>query len=112
LKLYEYMAGSRAVVASRVGQVAEVVADGSTGLLYEPGNQEALIGCIQRLRADPNLRRELGQNARKACSKNTWRQNAARVVAWVEPLLQHDHRTLGNPSNLGYRAYERGTRDL
>jgi glycosyltransferase involved in cell wall biosynthesis len=89
LKLYEYMAGSRAVVASRIGQVAEVIADGLTGLLYEPGNEEAFIGCIRRLRADESLRRELGQNARMACSKNTWRRNAERVVGWVEPLLQH-----------------------
>jgi glycosyltransferase involved in cell wall biosynthesis len=88
LKLYEYMAGSRAIVASRIGQVAEVLADGFTGLLYEPGNEEALLDCIRRLRADESLRRELGQNARMACSKNTWRQNAERVVGWVEPLLR------------------------
>jgi glycosyltransferase involved in cell wall biosynthesis len=109
LKLYEYMAGSRAVVASRVGQVAEVVADGLTGLLYEPGNQEALIDCIQRLRADLNLRRELGQNARMACTKNTWRQNAEQVVGWVEALPER--KALGYPSDLAYRACERGTRD-
>jgi glycosyltransferase involved in cell wall biosynthesis len=89
LKLYEYMACSRAVIASRIGQVAEVITDGFTGLLYEPGNQEALIACILRLRADESLRRELGQNARMACSKNTWRRNAEQVVRWVEPLLQH-----------------------
>ena len=89
LKLFEYMAGGRAVVASRIGQVAEVIADGLTGLLYEPGNQEALRASIRRLRADESLRRELGQNARMASSKNTWQQNAQRVVHWVEPLLQH-----------------------
>ncbi len=89
LKLFEYMAGSRAVVASRIGQVAAVIADGLTGLLYEPGNREGLIACIGRLRADESLRRELGQNARMACSMNTWRQNAERVVGWVEPLLHH-----------------------
>ena len=89
LKLFEYMAGSRAVVASRIGQVADIIADGLTGLLYEPGNREALIACIRRLRADESLRRELGQNARMACSMNTWKQNAERVVGWVEPLLHH-----------------------
>jgi glycosyltransferase involved in cell wall biosynthesis len=89
LKLFEYMAGGRAVVASRIGQVAEVITDGLTGLLYQPGDQEALIACIRRLRADERLRRELGQNARMACSMNTWRQNAERVVGWVEPLLHH-----------------------
>jgi len=88
LKVYEYMSGSRAVVASRIGQVAEVIVDGLTGLLYEPGDREALIGCIRRLQADENLRRELGQNARMACLENTWRQNAERVVGWVEPLLE------------------------
>jgi glycosyltransferase involved in cell wall biosynthesis len=87
LKLFEYMAAGRAVVASRIGQVAEVIADGFTGLLYEPGNHEALRGCIRRLRADENGRRELGQNARMASSKNTWQQNAERVLHWVEPLL-------------------------
>jgi glycosyltransferase involved in cell wall biosynthesis len=88
LKLYEYMAGNRAVAASRIGQVAEVITNGLTGLLYEPGNQEALIACIRRLRSDESLRTELGRNARMACSKNTWRQNAERVIDWVEPLLQ------------------------
>jgi glycosyltransferase involved in cell wall biosynthesis len=92
LKLYEYMAGSRAVVASRIGQVTEVVADGLTGLLYKPGDREGLIQCIRRLRTDETLRRELGKNARIACSKNTWSQSAGRVVDWVAPLL--DHKTL------------------
>jgi glycosyltransferase involved in cell wall biosynthesis len=88
LKLYEYLAGSRAVVASRIGQVSEVIADGLSGLLYEPGNEEALLGCIRRLRADESLRKKLGQNARVASSKNTWGRNAERVINWVEPLLQ------------------------
>src|SRR5215510_543567 len=89
LKLYEYMASSQAVVASRIGQVAKIIADGLTGLLYEPGDEETLIDCIQRLQADESLRRKLGQNARMACSMNTWKQNAERVVGWIEPLLQH-----------------------
>jgi glycosyltransferase involved in cell wall biosynthesis len=109
LKLYEYMAGGRAVVASRIGQVAEVVADGLAGLLYEPGDQEGLVGCIRRLRADKNLRRKLGQSARMACLKNTWRQNAERVVGWVEPLLQH--KAPGYSNHPGYQACEGGTRD-
>lgn len=89
LKLYEYMAAGRAVVASRIGQVAEVVTDGSTGFLYEPGDGEALLECLRRLRADDNLRRDLGRKARTACTNNTWKRNAERVIGWVEPLLHH-----------------------
>jgi glycosyltransferase involved in cell wall biosynthesis len=87
LKLYEYMAAGRAVVASRIGQVAEVVSDGLTGLLHEPGDCEGLAQCIRRLRCDGGLKRELGKNARTACLRNTWSASAARVVDWVEPLL-------------------------
>ena len=61
LKLFEYMAAGRAVVASRVGQVAEVVVDGVTGLLFEPGNLADLASCIRRLRNNAALRKELGE---------------------------------------------------
>jgi len=92
LKLYEYMAAGRPVVASRIGQVADVVRDGVTGLLYEPGNGEELLRCLRRLRSDRRLRAELGVNARLACEENTWSRSAARVVEWVEPL--RDRKTL------------------
>jgi glycosyltransferase involved in cell wall biosynthesis len=87
LKLYEYMAAGRPVVASRIGQVAEVVRDGATGLLYEPGDGAELVRCLRRLRGDERLRAELAGNARIACAENSWSRSAARVVAWVEPLL-------------------------
>ena len=87
LKLFEYMAAGRAVVASRIGQVAEMVADGVTGLLYEPGDRAGLVDCIRRLRKDAALRSELGRKASAACSEHTWSQNAARVTDWVAPLV-------------------------
>jgi glycosyltransferase involved in cell wall biosynthesis len=87
LKLYEYMAAGRAIVASKIGQVGEAVADGFTGLLYEPEDLEGLLGCLRRMRGDEKFRTELGKNARIACSKNTWNENAARVLSWVDPLL-------------------------
>jgi glycosyltransferase involved in cell wall biosynthesis len=87
LKLFEYMAAGRAVVASRVGQVAEVVKDGVTGLLFEPGDRAGLVERLGRLQKDATLRRDLGRRASLACSKRTWNQNAAQVIDWVGPLL-------------------------
>ncbi len=87
LKLYEYMAAGRAIVASKIGQVRDAVTDGRTGLLYEPNDVEGLLGCLRRLRNDQQLKRDLGNNARIACSKNTWSESAARVLAWVAPFL-------------------------
>ena len=86
LKVFEYMAAGRAVVASRIGQVAEVVVDGVTGLLFEPGNRAGLVDSIQRLQKDAVLRNELGRRA-SACSVRTWSQNAAQIIDWVEPLV-------------------------
>ena len=87
LKLFEYMAAGRAVVASRVGQVAEVVADGVNGLLFEPGDRAGLVECILRLQRDVSLCRDLGRKANLSCSKRTWTESAAQVIDWVEPLL-------------------------
>jgi glycosyltransferase involved in cell wall biosynthesis len=89
LKLFEYMAAGRAVVSSRVGQVAEVIADGVNGLLFAPGDRAGLTECMQRLRQNPALRVQLGRNAAAACSHNTWQQHAVRVVEWVESLKTH-----------------------
>jgi len=81
LKLFEYMACGVAVVASDVGQISEVVRAGKTGLLYPPGNFEALVACCQRLLANPELRAELGKAAaRDVRQKFTWDHNAARVI--------------------------------
>ena len=87
LKVFEYMAAGRAMVAPRTGQVAEVVVDGVTGLLFEPGDRASLVNCIQRVQKDAVLRNELGRKASAACSEHTWGQNAARVIEWVEPLV-------------------------
>jgi glycosyltransferase involved in cell wall biosynthesis len=87
LKLFEYMTAGRPVVASRVGQVAEILMDGATGLLFEPGDRAGLVRCLQRVRKDATLRSELGRNAAAVCSEHTWNRNAAQVIHWVEPLL-------------------------
>jgi glycosyltransferase involved in cell wall biosynthesis len=90
LKLFEYMAAGRPVVASRVGQVAEILMDGATGLLFEPRDRAGLVRCLQRLRKNATLRSELGRNAAAVCLEHTWNRNAARVIHWVEPLLNRN----------------------
>lgn len=82
IKLFEYMACGRAVLAARIGQVAEVVRDGVTGLLYEPGDTADMIGKLRVLIDDAALRRRLGVAARDAIvSTYSWEANATRVAA-------------------------------
>jgi glycosyltransferase involved in cell wall biosynthesis len=88
LKLFEYMACGVPVVAAASGQIAEVVQDGETGLLYPPGDLEALTAACGRLLADSALRQRLGQpGAREVHSRYTWDHNAARVTELACSLL-------------------------
>ena len=90
-KLFEYLAMEKGIVASRLGQVGEVIVDQQNGLLVEPGNPNELASAIERLGTDESLRRRLGAAARAdAISRYTWRHNAARVFEAVSELFKND----------------------
>jgi len=57
------------VVATRVGGVPELVEDGVTGFLVPSRDPDALAEALQRLIADPELRRRMGQAGREKALK-------------------------------------------
>ena len=72
-KLFEYMALERPIVASRLGQLAEVLEDRRTAVLVEPGNPKALAAAIQELLEAPDWGRQLAAAARRqVVSSHTW----------------------------------------
>ena len=78
----EAMASGTPVVASRVGGVPEVVLDGETGYLVEPGDVAALRDRLSALLADRRLARRMGDNARAVvCERFTWAATARRCLA-------------------------------
>ncbi|MDT5123125.1 MAG: hypothetical protein QOC96_2607 [Acidobacteriota bacterium] len=80
-KLFEYMAMGKGIVASRLGQIGEVLADEETALLVEPGNALELSEAVMRLVNSQQLRERLGAAARReAIAKHTWTHNARRVL--------------------------------
>jgi glycosyltransferase involved in cell wall biosynthesis len=82
-KLFEYMAMGKAIVASGLDQIADVLEHGRTAFLVKPGDASDLAKGIQHLAANPQLRETLGANARStALERHTWRQNARRVLAY------------------------------
>jgi glycosyltransferase involved in cell wall biosynthesis len=60
--LIEALAAGRAVVATDVGGVADVVKEGCTGLLVPPGDADALASAIGRLLGDASTREDYGRN--------------------------------------------------
>ena len=63
--LLEAMALGKAVVASAVGGIPEVVVDSESGLLVPSGDVQRLADALQHLATDPERRRELADNARR-----------------------------------------------
>jgi glycosyltransferase involved in cell wall biosynthesis len=89
LKLFEYMACGVAVVAAAAGQIAEVIRDGETGLLYPAGDAEGLVAACDRLLSDPMLRRRLGDAAAKEIhGRYTWDKNAELVTDLARSLVR------------------------
>lgn len=88
LKIFEYMACSRAIVAPDQPNIREILCDGKTALLFDPEKPGALWRAIQRLADDPRLREQLGSSARQALDDAgyTWRANAARIIAAATEL--------------------------
>jgi len=64
------------VVASASGGGSEVVVDGETGRLVEPGDARALEVALAELLADPEAARRLGEAARRHCARFDWERGA------------------------------------
>ncbi|MFQ5570223.1 MAG: glycosyltransferase family 4 protein [Rhodothermales bacterium] len=91
LKIFEYMASEVPVIASRVGQISEVIEDRVSGLLCPPGDEGALVTALIKLWREPALRARLAEAARaRIVRDHTWEATARRVLhlAGFEPAAQ------------------------
>ena len=69
------------VVAARVGGVPDIVHDGENGLLIDSARPDQLQAAILRLRASPDLRRELGERGRQLAKNFTAAVMAEKYLA-------------------------------
>ncbi len=65
VSLLQAAAAGVPLVASRVGGIPEIVVDGESGILTNPGDQQALATAVRSLLRDQDLRRHLGEGARR-----------------------------------------------
>jgi glycosyltransferase involved in cell wall biosynthesis len=87
MKIFEYLAMKKAIIAPRVGPVEEIVKDAETGLLIDPGNAEQMTEKIVLLAGDPEFRHRLGEAGRRyVVTNHTWKENAARIIAIYQSL--------------------------
>jgi Glycosyltransferase len=80
LKLFEYMAAGKAIVATALNEAAEVIQDGHNGLLVEAGDVNGFSEAMLTLLNHPKERDRLGQNARQqAIEQYSWQEYTRRL---------------------------------
>lgn len=73
------------VVGSRIGGIPEVVEDGITGLLIEPGNVVQLKSALKKLIDEPDIRKSMGQAGQKYIMENyDWHKNVRTLIESYE----------------------------
>jgi glycosyltransferase involved in cell wall biosynthesis len=87
LKLFEYMAAGRAIVASDLPAIREVLHDGEDALLVTPGDARAMANAIQRLLQDPALASRLARAALEAVPRYSWDRRAERLEALLVEVI-------------------------
>ncbi|WP_314946303.1 glycosyltransferase family 4 protein [Bradyrhizobium cosmicum] len=99
LSILEAMAHGKPIVASRIGGIPELVRDGSTGLLFEPGDVSQLSETIRKLLTDRHRREALGRNARRIVEiEYSLQAHGAALFSLYESLIgaAGSHKKVGS----------------
>lgn len=80
MKIMEYMAAGKAVIATALGQIRELILNGHNGLLFDWGDYETLEKHFISAVENEELRRDLGRNARETILSGwTWEQQVKKL---------------------------------
>jgi glycosyltransferase involved in cell wall biosynthesis len=81
LKLFEYLALGRAIVAPDTPNIREVLENGRNSILFNPEEESSFLDAVERLCNEPLLRKKIAIEARKTVTEGgyTWDNNARRV---------------------------------
>lgn len=88
MKLYEYMALGKAIIAPDQETITEIVTDRKTALLFEPENISAMADVMAAVISDPGLRERLGRHSLEEAREHTWIKRGSRLSAALERVLE------------------------
>ena len=93
LKLFEYLALGRAIVAPDQPNIREILNDGVNAVLFDPADPDGLTRAIERLTRDSELRKRVADGAKHTIAARglTWDRNAERVSELFKELLAARH---------------------
>jgi glycosyltransferase involved in cell wall biosynthesis len=88
MKLFQYLAAARPILAPRTPDVVELLRDGENARLVDIGDVPAFAQALERLLDDQALRERLSQGARASSAELTWDARAKKLAAFLELRLR------------------------
>ena len=88
LKMFEYMAAEKPILATRLPSVMEVLADGENAVLVEPDNPMALAQGIRRIMEDKEFSQRISARARQDVLNYTWEKRAQKIAQFIGENMQ------------------------
>ena len=98
LKLFEYMAASRPVVASDLPSLREILTHEQNALLVSPDDPKILASAVLRLLAEPALGQRLAAEARQLVTEYTWDNRALRILEFIDQDFLDKHPSTSRSS--------------
>lgn len=80
LKMFEYMASKRPIVASKLPAIEEILIDGKNALMGKPGDPECIARNIRTVLLNPQLGKKLAENAYEVVQNYSWEKRAERIL--------------------------------
>jgi glycosyltransferase involved in cell wall biosynthesis len=80
LKMFEYMASKRPIVASRLPAIEEILTDNQNALLGEPGCPEDIAKNIETALSNTELSTKIASRAYTGVQEHTWEKRARRIL--------------------------------
>ncbi|MBN2136110.1 MAG: glycosyltransferase family 4 protein [Acidobacteria bacterium] len=87
MKMFEYLAAGKAIVASELPSLCEVLEDGKNAVLFKPGDEKSLTEQLHKVLEDEKLRRNLKRNAWETSKDHTWAKRAESILGLIKSAL-------------------------
>jgi len=83
MKMFEYLAAAKPIIASNLPSILEILKHGENALIAEPEDISSWSACVSALLGNAGLRRKLSMAARVTAENNTWDKRATRIMDFI-----------------------------
>ncbi len=83
LKMFEYMASGRPIVASDLSVIREILIDRENAILFDPSDEDAFLNAILIALEDMELAQNISRNAQEEAKKHTWSRRAEEIFSFL-----------------------------